>query len=332
MQRGRRRLHRCDGRADQGDRRPAAPGAGPARRDAHRPRHHRHRPVPHGRRQDLQRRHRRWRGACQAARQARRGDRRLVANQADSTTGRIERAAEIVNTALETRSKAVIEHLGQTGQTVARAMSSQLQEAQSALVSAPATGWTAPAARSCESLDRQINEAETVLVSANERLAETGRAVESTLRNQIETVEGDLASAGERFVRHRRRRGAQRRRQIDRIDAAVDRRQPDALAPSGDKLVGRPATASSARSTARPCRGRRALPQDRREVGESVAAQIALIDASTCADGEAGPRHARARNWWWSQQPDRRCHAAAAARPADVSSATSTARPARWRR
>ncbi len=54
----------------------------------------------------------------------------LVSNQADSTTGRIERAAEIVNTALEARSKAVIEHLGQTGQTVARAMSSQLQEAQ----------------------------------------------------------------------------------------------------------------------------------------------------------------------------------------------------------
>ena len=49
----------------------------------------------------------------------------LVSNQADIDHRRIERAAEIVNTALEARSKAVIEHLGQTGQTVARAMSSR---------------------------------------------------------------------------------------------------------------------------------------------------------------------------------------------------------------
>ena len=184
----------------QGNRRAPAPGAGPARHHADRPRQGTvDRTVPVGRRQDLQRRHRRRRSAGQRLGKRAEEIVDLVSNQADSTTGRIERAAEIVNTALEARSKAVIEHLGKTGQTVARAMSAQLQEAQAALVIAG--DRLDGAGRSVvESLDRQINEAEAILVSANDRLTETGRGVESTLRNAIEMVEGELASAAERFA------------------------------------------------------------------------------------------------------------------------------------
>ena len=156
-------------------------------------------------------------------------------------------------------------------------MSSQLQEAQSALVAAG--DRLDGAGRSVvESLDRQINEAETILVSANERLAETGRTVESTLRNQIEVVEGELAAAGERFgnIGADAERGIAR--QIERIDAAVEAGNMK-FGASGDRLITDLNRQLVGGRQLAPRRGP-AIPPDRREVGAGVAAQIALIDTS----------------------------------------------------
>ena len=205
-------------------------------------------------------------------------------------------------------------------------MSSQLQEAQSALVGAgdrlDGTGRSV-----VESLERQVNEAEAILVSANDRLIETG-AARWRIRSATRSRWSRAISRSRRTVhRDRQRGGTSVGRQIDRIDAAVDAGNVR-FGASGDRIV---------TDLNRQLRCRQLLMSaDQRfrqtgaEVGAASPRQIALIDTSVEMAKEGldttGERLV-VRSVIRSAPSTRR-----SPQSADASSATSIATPVRSRR